>query len=144
MDFEHYIALGADFIDMGDFLEHHGVKGMKWGVRKETYKSYDRKTRTKQRIVSRMAKKQKKPWEFDKSRAFKWVATHNGWPIIPGAVRLENIAQWQSKRAFNWNQVHKQKDYKESVARGKEFLDKLEIYDTVYDYKYRHQKDRSL
>lgn len=30
MNLEHYIALGADFIDMDDSLEHYGVKGMKW------------------------------------------------------------------------------------------------------------------
>lgn len=28
---EHYIALGAEFIDMDNSLEHYGVKGMKWG-----------------------------------------------------------------------------------------------------------------
>lgn len=31
MNLEHYIAIGAEFIDMDDTLEHYGVKGMKWG-----------------------------------------------------------------------------------------------------------------
>lgn len=39
-----------------DFLEHYGVKGMKWGVRKERQTSGKEKTRRSQRAKNRVAR----------------------------------------------------------------------------------------
>ena len=45
-----------------NYLAHHGVKGMKWGVRKSEYKAMNRQQRKKQRMTYNINKKLKKEY----------------------------------------------------------------------------------
>ena len=55
--------IGERFVE--NFLEHHGVKGMKWGIRKAEYKSLDKASRKKYR------KKTSKERRTDRDTAYK-------------------------------------------------------------------------
>lgn len=44
-----YYLVGHTVIQVPDELYHHGVKGMKWGVRKDKYKAMNRQQRRKTR-----------------------------------------------------------------------------------------------
>lgn len=134
MDFEqHYIALGAEFIDMDDFLEHHGVKGMKWGVRKEEYKAMDRYSRKRQKIAYKMAKKKKRPSDPSKSTALKVLSTYGLRNYMGETMRL-------MKNVHNWDQVHNTPNYKEKLSKGQSFIDSLDLRTSTYDYVFGKKK----
>lgn len=54
-----------------DYLYHHGVKGMKWGVRKDKYKAMSRAEKKK---TKKTYKDQKK---FEKNVSKNWTTSYN-------------------------------------------------------------------
>lgn len=56
---------------MNDYIYHHGVKGMKWGVRKDKYKSMSRAERKKTKKTYKAQKK------FEANVAYNWHKAYN-------------------------------------------------------------------
>lgn len=76
-----------------DFIEHHGVKGMHWGVRKARYKQNIKSIKQKY-------KKQNKELYKERRKEIKnYLTTPSG--IKKGMIKMENIHSYKDKVALN-------------------------------------------
>lgn len=92
----NYIISNGQLYNVGD-LQHYGVKGMKWGVRKSVYKSMNRKQRRAQR---------EKYWQSPEGKAVnKAITNASVWGTvlggIPGGIVAASIAPSIARRKFN-------------------------------------------
>lgn len=97
-------SLGEVFVE--DFLEHHGVKGMKWGIRKKEYKSLDRDSKKMYR------KKTSKERRADRRKAYE----KNLSTITKAAAKNPSGMLVRTRRPG---------EQYDSVLTGKEFIDHL-------------------
>lgn len=95
-------------ISKSESLEHHGVKGQKWGIRKEKYRSHS----LRGLIASRRNKKVDN--SFDK---WKENASRRESAISKGKARNEALINLEKNRSKENKAIYKQanKDYKKAL-----------------------------
>lgn len=79
-----------------DYLIHFGVKGMKWGVRKDKYKSADKQTRKKMREEYKKTDEYKKKVATAKKAAKVIVGATAAAVGLAGAYTLANSISYQT------------------------------------------------
>lgn len=123
-------------IDVGDHLEHHGILGQRWGVRR--YQNYDG-------TLTEAGKKryQKEFYKAEKKEHQRMVSGKGSWKG-PTPVR-KNIET--TKRDIFQNELSKSKEFKDYVKRNQE-LEKYENehggMDSFDDARYAKLRDRVM
>lgn len=96
------------YISPEEFLEHYGVKGMKWGVRKARVETRSGTMRSRGYKTNRVAK----------AAGYGFAATFpiGGWGVLAGAV-ANNRAKKEMMRAVYNRTLTTKKDYSRSDRR---------------------------
>ena len=82
-----------DILRIDDFVEHHGVKGMKWGVRKQQYKQ-------NVKTIKQKYKKANKALYKERRKEIKnYLIKPSG--IKNAMTKMENIHSYKDKVALN-------------------------------------------
>lgn len=100
-----------DILRIDDFVEHHGVKGMHWGVRRQQYKQ-------NVKSIKQKYKKQNKELYKERRKEIKnYLLKPSG--IKQGMVKMEKIHSYKDKAALN--NFKKKQDIK--LAKSKLYKD---------------------
>lgn len=94
-----------------DFIEHHGVKGMHWGVRKARYKQNVKSIKQKYKTMNKKIMKERS------KDIIKYLKTPSG--VKQGMVSVEQIHSHRDKIAIN--EFKKQQELK--IAKSKLYKD---------------------
>lgn len=82
-----------DILRIDDFVEHHGVKGMKWGVRRQQYKQ-------NVKSIKQKYKKQNKELYKERRKEIKnYLLKPSG--IKQGMLKMEKIHSYKDRAALN-------------------------------------------
>jgi hypothetical protein len=100
-----------DILRTDDFVEHHGVKGMKWGVRKARYKQNVKSIKQKYKTMNKKIMKERS------KDIIKYLKTPSG--VKQGMVSAEQIHSHRDKIAIN--EFKKQQELK--IAKSKLYKD---------------------
>lgn len=82
-----------DILQTDDFIEHHGVKGMHWGVRKQQYKQNVKSIKQKYKKANKEIRKQRS------KDVKKYLTSFTG--LRKGIYALENVEGHTDKIAVN-------------------------------------------
>lgn len=100
-----------DILRIDDFIEHHGVKGMHWGVRKQQYKQ-------NVKSIKQKYKKQNKELYKERRKEIKnYLLKPSG--IKQSMIKMEKIHSYKDKAALN--NFKKKQDIK--LAKSKLYKD---------------------
>lgn len=82
-----------DILQTDDFIEHHGVKGMHWGVRKQQYKQNVKS------IKQKYKKANKELYKERRKEIKNYLLKPSG--IKQGMIKMENIHSYKDRAALN-------------------------------------------
>lgn len=137
----YYSPTFVDQMDV-DYISHHGIKGMKWGVRR--YQNYDGTRTSKGKIRDRQTSKRRRGLTKSQKAALKTAG------MVAGGVALGGAALYaQNKMMDDYvNQYKKQGDqFREYGERVRDFGDKFKqgsresARDRAYEEQNQRQRD---
>lgn len=136
----YYSPTFVDQMDV-DYVSHHGIKGMKWGIRR--YQNYDGTRTSKGKIRDRQTSKRRRGLTKSQKAALKTAG------MVAGGVALGGAALYaQNKMMDNYNESFK-KQYKNMHDYGervKDFGDNFKqgshesARDKAYEEQYQRQR----
>lgn len=102
--------------DMEDFLAHYGVRGMKWGVRKNTKKSLSRAFRKASKKQTRLTNKANKLNVRGTKRSIKGIKRNNAKLHFKG-LRDQMKSAKARKKADAWEMAMRQEFAEVSISQ---------------------------
>lgn len=110
-----YIPTFVDQLDV-DYISHHGIKGMKWGVRR--YQNYDGTRTAKGKVHDRQTSKKRIGLTKSQKEALKTAG------LVAGSVALSGAALYAQNKMMD-SYVD---SWKKQAASAKEYKDRVKDY----------------
>lgn len=116
------------YIDEGTYLRHYGVKGMKWGIRKERERVYktqnSQQSSDRNKKVSRAVRKKQKA--YDRNVRRNWYKAYNKAAEISERTLIPQI-----------NKKYSPKDLEDPVIREKYYAEYNRKFEQLYKTEYK-------